>query len=284
MAGSQLSKSVASTYLTKLSYRYKAITIDEEDTTAEPEIQAGFVEVNGDVYEFSTAESISGWSGIANSTQAYIYIVPSGSSCTAQFSDTAPTFSTLKQGHYNGNNRALWGVYKGSAGTTYENKAAFPDERLLRCFGDAYVSNDLTVKNDLNVLNDAVITGTETATGGIDPGGGGTYFKAEKVEIGYWNTYATGGGSGVATKTVAHGITDGSKILNVTAKIRPDAFTDYRPIETNGTSGPGIRSGCVVSWDGTNVYLEITVGGFFDSTDYNDAGINRGQLTIWLYV
>lgn len=132
MAFDQVSKSVAITWFTKGVYGYQPITIDEYDTDSEPELQAGFVEVGGEIYENTAALSITGWSGIANSTQTYIYIVPGGSTATAIFSSTAPTWSHAKQGWYNSNDRALWAVYKDSAGTGYTNKCELSKRDLTR--------------------------------------------------------------------------------------------------------------------------------------------------------
>lgn len=122
MAGSQVSKTVSIDWFSSIIYGNAPITIDEYDTDAEPEVQPGKIEVGNDIYLFSSAESITGWSGISVSTQAYIYFVPSGTSCTVVFSATAPTWDSQKHGWYNGNNRAMWAVYKDAAGTGYCHK------------------------------------------------------------------------------------------------------------------------------------------------------------------
>lgn len=124
MSLTQIDKTVA------IDWFQKAIieggNISNYDNTSEPKIQAGsIIEVGQELYEKAAGEeSITGWSGIGNGTQAYIYIVPSGSTATVIFSTTAPTWSDAKNGWYNGNNRALWLVYRTDA-TTYTNKQRF---------------------------------------------------------------------------------------------------------------------------------------------------------------
>lgn len=131
-------KSVVATYITAGNYGYYSIGLDEYDTDAEPELQAGFVEVGGEIYENTAALAITGWSGISTSTQAYVYIVPGGSTATAIFSSTAPTWSNAKRGWYNSNDRALFAVYKDSAGTGYCHKQELKGRNVTS--GGTYVS------------------------------------------------------------------------------------------------------------------------------------------------
>jgi len=37
-----------------------------------------------------------------------------------------------------------------------------------------------------------------------------------------------------------------------------------------------------ISWDSTQIVIAITVGGFFNTTDFNDPSINRGEVIIWI--
>jgi len=91
--------------------------IDEYKTDDEPQLMEGSrIEVSGDIYIANSDESISGWSGVSVSTQAYIKIVPAGSTATLEFTSTAPTWSETKKGWYNGNDRYLYMVYKDASG------------------------------------------------------------------------------------------------------------------------------------------------------------------------
>ena len=136
MAGSQVSKSVAIDWFINAVYGYEAVTIDEYATTASPEVQAGSkIEINGDLYKFTSAEAITGWSGISNSTQAYIKFVPSGSSVTVAYTSTAPTWSDSKQGWYGtggtANDRYIFAVYKDGSGN-YTKKSYLPKKSNRR--------------------------------------------------------------------------------------------------------------------------------------------------------
>lgn len=126
MAGSQVSKTVAINWFIAGTYGYEAVTIDEKLTDNEPEVQGGSrLEINGDLYLFSSAESITGWSAVSDGTQAYIKFVPAGTSCTVEFTTTAPTWSDSKQGWYGtggaANDRYLYAVYRIDT-STYAHK------------------------------------------------------------------------------------------------------------------------------------------------------------------
>lgn len=124
MAGAIVDKTVSITWFGNGIYGYEASAITENATDSEPVVEDGSkIEISNEIYSFTGNESITGWSGISNSTQAYIYFVPAGSACTVIFSATAPTWDTAKNGWYNGNNRAIWAVYRDSSGSyTSKNK------------------------------------------------------------------------------------------------------------------------------------------------------------------
>ena len=68
------------------------------NTTDESAIAAGsVVEVNGALYKFDSDESIT---GSPSDGTVYIYLVPSGDTVTAAYTNTAPTWSDSKQGWY----------------------------------------------------------------------------------------------------------------------------------------------------------------------------------------
>ena len=195
MAGSQVSKSVAIDWFINATYGFEAATIDEYDTTAEPEVQAGSkLEINGDLYIFSSAESITGWSGISNSTQAYIKFVPSGSSVTVEFTDTAPTWSDAKQGWYDSNDRYLFAVYKDASGN-YTLKSEMPKKQNSRYF-DSAVFNSLQTFNDNSVqYKTALFTGTTDASGHVTITSTGITAAKILIIYGYWysSTYTRWG-------------------------------------------------------------------------------------------
>lgn len=93
--------------------------------------------------------------------------------------------------------------------------------------------------------------------------------KTKVINIGDWNM------DGVVTVTVAHGISDFSKIRNVTAMIRTDSGTGFFPLEVSYSSSVyGITIGS------TNVVLSRITSGFFDAGIFSTTSYNRGWITI----
>ena len=108
---------------------YMALSLTNYDNDNEPAIAAGsFVEVGGTLFQFGVEEAITGWAGIGNDTDAYIKIIPAGATpdtVTAEFTDTAPTWSDSKQDWYGtagaANHRYVAGVKRGTgAGDFWE--------------------------------------------------------------------------------------------------------------------------------------------------------------------
>jgi len=104
---------------------YQAISLTNYDNDNEPQIAAGSkVEIGGALFEAVSNENISGWAGISNSSDVYIKLIVSGATATAEFTDTPPTWSTSKQGWYNGDDRYIGGLYKDGSGN-YTDKHLF---------------------------------------------------------------------------------------------------------------------------------------------------------------
>jgi len=88
------------------------------------------------------------------------------------------------------------------------------------------------------------------------------------VEIGDWNIYVTGGGSGSATKTVAHGLADFKKIRSVNVVVRNDADTNYYFTPTSAIA--------LNYLDSTNINLSSSL----DFSGFSTTSYNRGWVTI----
>ena len=255
MAFDQVDKTIAINFFGKAIYGYRSITIDEYTTTAAPDLQAGFVEVGGEIYENTAALTITGWGGIANSTQAYIYIVPSGTTASAIFSSTAPTWSHAKQGYYNGNNRALWAIYKDGSGN-YTAKSAMTQGQFWRMFGDLFVSNDLTVNNDLTVEGTATIALVSIANrdiecrditvdgdayiDSIEPNSG-TYTDVNKLTVGTLRRVNARDSIGAIASLNTTGTTQAGSVLYT-------ALAAGNPVGILGIASGGL-------YDGTNMYI-----------------------------
>lgn len=74
------------------------VSLTEMSTTTVPKIAAGsWVENNGTLFKFDSDETLT---GSPSNGIVYIRIVPSTDSCTAEMTNTAPTWSNSKQGWY----------------------------------------------------------------------------------------------------------------------------------------------------------------------------------------
>ena len=93
------------THLTAMTKGYNALSLTNMDNTTVPAIAAGsLIENNGALFKFDTEDTISTTDPHTSTTVAdgtvYIMLVPSGSSISACFTATAPTWSDSKQGWY----------------------------------------------------------------------------------------------------------------------------------------------------------------------------------------
>lgn len=97
--------------------------------------------------------------------------------------------------------------------------------------------------------------------------------KTKVVDIGDWNMDAA------ATKVVAHGLSNFTKIRNVGCIIRSDDDTVYHDLSRMDTSTETIDGG-VVSITGSNITLVRVALGGFDNTGFDSTSYNRGWVTI----
>jgi hypothetical protein len=112
---------------------YFSVSLTNMENNSEPLLESiGFVVVKGTVYKFVGDETITGWSGISNSTEAYIYIVSSGATCTAVWSSSAPAWDSDYQGYYNGNDRCVGGAYRDGSGNCTKKWLAYNSTRGVR--------------------------------------------------------------------------------------------------------------------------------------------------------
>lgn len=110
------------------TYRgYIGINLSGLDTASAPTILDGsVVEVNGSIYQFTTAESFTG--SIGSGTSFWMTIVPAGTTVTAVFTASAPTWSDTKHGWYDGNDRYIGWARRNAAGE-YIYKHFLPEEK-----------------------------------------------------------------------------------------------------------------------------------------------------------
>lgn len=110
-----------------------SISLTGMSTTTVPKIAAGsWIEVNGTVFKFDADETLT---GSPSDGIVYIRIVPSTDTCTAEMTNTAPTWSDGKQGWYGtggaANYRYIGGIWIKS-GTSYSGKFTYQGRQLYR--------------------------------------------------------------------------------------------------------------------------------------------------------
>lgn len=90
------------------------------------------------------------------------------------------------------------------------------------------------------------------------------------VEIGTWDMDTT------TNVNVAHGVSGGSNIRDISVVIQNDAETTFYKFPMCASYSQQGH----LAWDGTYVYLYRLLNGTFDSTTFNSTSINRGWVTI----
>lgn len=173
------------------------------NTTDESAIAAGsVVEVNGALYKFDSDESIT---GSPSDGTVYIYLVPSGDTVTAAYTNTAPTWSDSKQGWYgtggNANYRYLeFALTKASA--VWSNK-----RRIYYFYNiDEIITTEFSAKS----FNSYYVTNTTSgrlqlfsASTSLPNNGSATYnfrvFKPCRLYISLRSSRASNAGTDTAT-------------------------------------------------------------------------------------
>lgn len=147
--------------------------------------------------------------------------------------------------------------------------------------GSLTLTNDLSVGDDATITGDLSVTATSTFTGGFKTEGS-DLFRVKKIDIGPWDMDTDPGVS------IVIGLTDAqcSKIVEMQAIVFDDSGKRIRRISTV-YDATGLASGNITVFldpfaGGPDAVASITrvTGGIFDSTDYNDAVINRGYIFI----
>ena len=245
MAGSQVT--VALTQIEKQRLGYQAISLTNFGNDSEPEIAAGSkVEIGGALFEFPL-ESITGWAGIGNNQNVYIKLVVAGLDVTAEFTIVAPTWSTSKQGFYDGLDRYIGGLYKDASGN-YTTKYLFGREQEGKIAG----------ADGLSKIED------------------GIFWKNKKVDIGNWDMDTN------ASVDVTIDV-ESEKVRGIDVIIRNDTPGATYPLNKYNLSAGEIEGGveyltASAPWQ---VRLSRRTGGYFNNSNFNATPYNRGWITVW---
>jgi len=122
-----------------------SISLTEMSTTTVPKIAAGsWIEVNGTTFKFDSDETLT---GSPSDGVVYIRIIPSTSTCTAEMTNTAPTWSNSKQGWYgtsgSANYRYIPFWMKKSSSTYYKEKCVT---------GTSFINNNIIIVDIAGIL------------------------------------------------------------------------------------------------------------------------------------
>lgn len=143
---------------------YNALTLTQMSTTTVPAIAAGSkIEVGGTLFKFDSEEAIS---GSPSDGTVFIMLIPSGSSITAQFTNTAPTWSDSKQGWYGTGGSAGYRYWPGKivkASSTY-TKELFSTSLISQ---STFSSSTGALTTPGIVGNLALFTGVSVLTGSL---------------------------------------------------------------------------------------------------------------------
>ncbi len=143
-------------------------------------------------------------------------------------------------------------------------------DNTINIGGGSSDANAATKINFYGAANYTTVTGTIrgtidsnglSITGGIDVGDTGVYLKTKVLEIDTWNMNT------LTNKNVAHGLTL-ANIRNVEVIIRNDSGTTHYKLDYSASSGSNEGR---YNIDATNVALNRTLGGLFDSTSFETA-------------
>jgi hypothetical protein len=152
------------------------VSLTNYNTTGLPAIAAGsIVECNGALYEFTSEEAITG--SPSNGT-VYIQIVPDTTTCTAAFTNTAPTWSDAKQGFYGTDAAAnyrylefkmtkLITSYGNKQRITYDDNLSIDHLTANTITATTITATDLNVTDDLTLGDNLTLSTGSVVTGGL---------------------------------------------------------------------------------------------------------------------
>lgn len=155
-AGASISESVKG---------YSAVSLSEYATDLSPVVKGGSVfEANGAIITIGSDLAPTGYAGVTVSTTFYLYYDAIGGGFI--YDETTPVWSDTLQGWYDGNNRALFSMFKDSGGILYQLKMAL----LHLNNGEVTyvkVNSDLVVRNEARVEGDLIPSKGVTISGSI---------------------------------------------------------------------------------------------------------------------
>lgn len=210
------------------------------------------VMVGGVIYLSTTATTITG------TPSDYVKITPAGATASASYvaNLTGVTWNSV----YNHYEDVSGNVY-----LFYEAKASLADPKTeVGAFAKTAYMGEIRER----ALGDGV-----SFPDGVNTNN--AVLKTKVIEIGSWDMDAIG------SRLVSHGISDYTKIRSISVMIRNDAETILYPLSSVGGSGGTTPQGDAWAVNNSGSILLMRVAsGVFDNTNFNDAIINRGWVTV----
>jgi len=219
------------------------VSLTNYKTTTIPQIAAGSkVEVSGALYGFSSAESIG---GSASDGVNYIVIIPNTTTCTAEWRQTAPTWSDAKQGYYGTGGSANYRYLNfkiTKVGTSYTKQVYYYDDNVVLNQADITTANILT-----GVIDSLTVTGDTNLSSGKKiyyDGVGHFGYDITGQVMRYKNVSVATNSSGMGY--VAHGIANGkSNIIRNISGITGTVSDIAR----------GVINSSLITFNDTNIYI-----------------------------
>ena len=107
----------------------------------------------------------------------------------------------------------------------------------------------------------------------IDELNNNRFIKYSVINIGDWDM-----DTDQFTGSIAHGISDHTKIRSIDIMIRDDSWLILTPLDIFVIAG--FTGGGVQGLSSTNIVLGRVTAGYYDSTTYDATSFNRGFITI----
>jgi hypothetical protein len=230
----------------------QVLHLTEWTTTTVPQIAQGvYLRHAGVLYIVDTAAFDIATGDLSGAGTYYIKLTTSGDSLAVAWEDTLTSYawSIAYQGYYNGTSQIL--PYK----VVYATAPTYTKYSITNMASASASWNFIKYNGGIGVYS-------------IEQGG--VNIKTDVINIGDWDMDAD------ATKNIAHGVVDFTKIRDVSAMIRNDTGTDHYQATGMRSGGAGALwiSGIKV----TNITL--TRDGTFDNTGFDSTSYNRGWVTV----
>jgi len=260
---------------------FYSLTITELDSDVVPQIAAGsWIDDNGALYKFDSNESPSTTDPVTSSTVAdgeiYICLIPAGSSITAAFTATAPTWSDSKQGWYGTSGQANYRylnyiMTKASTVYSYKIPSTFKDI-FQKSIVEVSVGTGWTVANTGTTVSDPIRFNTKIIDVNSEFNTTSYYFQPKRSGIYHFSLNLTVGGhdagSGNFTVLLSKNATS-----TPSGDVTPSIGTIYGSRHATTAAIRTYSVNAIATLDKNDIIYPLAFGGVVDSLSvYGDDG------------